>query len=77
MTQNSLFIVERELIYKALGEIVNRIEVCGSSTKLTQAVILAGDLRRAIGNKHNASDPYAFLQVVKALPEITKEEGVF
>lgn len=48
-----------ELCHPALVELGHRIEKCGASVELTNAVTLCSDLRGAIGNKWNPSDKYA------------------
>ena len=60
-----MFTVDQELLYKTLGEIIDRIEACGASVELTRAVSLTSDLSQAIGNKYNPSDPYALIRVIK------------
>lgn len=45
-----------DLSYQALRELVQRIEKCGASVELTNAVTLASDLAAAIGNKWNPRD---------------------
>lgn len=57
-----------ELAYPALRELVQRIERCGASVELTQAVVLASDLCSAIGNRWNPRDKYAEQRVREALP---------
>ncbi len=61
------YTIDKDLIYKAIGEIVDRIEDCGASPELTHAVTMAGDLRRAIGNEYNPADPYALCRVIESL----------
>ena len=53
------YTIGQETLYKALGELVDRIEVCGASVELTNAVILASDLRRAIGNEYKRMEHYS------------------
>lgn len=52
-----------EFLFAALGEIVNRIELCGASIELTNAVSLASDLRQAIGNQWNYANTFALKRV--------------
>lgn len=66
-TQNQA--LEPNSLFAALREIVGRIEDCGASPKLTDAVSLASDLRRAIGNTNNPACPYAFRRVKSTLTE--------
>jgi hypothetical protein len=58
---------DEEFLFMALGEIVDRIERCGASTELTNAVSLASDLRQAIGNQWNPANAYALERVKAAL----------
>ena len=57
----------RDFLHDALGEIVDRIEKCGASPELTNAVSLAADLRMAIGNKFNKPDVFALGRVEQEL----------
>lgn len=59
-------------IHAALRQLVDKIEACGASPELTAAVILAGDIKDAVGNEHNPASPFAANQVRKALglPEV-------
>ena len=59
--------IDQEFLFKALEEIVNRIELCGASPELTAAVSLASDLRQAIGNKWNPANEYALQRVIDEL----------
>ena len=54
-------------LYAALREIVNRIELCGASPELTNAVSLASDLAAAIGDRHNNQDKNAAYRVCAEL----------
>ena len=63
--------LNKELIFDALGEIIDRIERCGASLELTNAVTLASDLRQAIGYPGNK---YALERVLAALPTKTNRE---
>jgi hypothetical protein len=56
-----------EVLFEALGRIVDRIEACGASPELTNAVCLASDLRQAVGNQYNKPDPCALKRVIDAL----------
>lgn len=56
-----------EFLFAVLGEIVNRIELCGASTELTHAVSITSDLRQAIGNQYNPSNDYALERVKNAM----------
>lgn len=62
-----LFPDEDNFLYSALREIVERIEMCGASPELTNAVSLASDLCSAIGNEHNPPDKFAEDRVKAAL----------
>jgi hypothetical protein len=65
------FVIEPDLVHKALGEITKRVESLGASTELTQIVVLIGDLRQAIGNQYNLPDPYALIRTIDAVKDIT------
>jgi hypothetical protein len=56
-----------EVLFAALGQVVNRIEACGASPELTSAVCLASDLRQAVGNQYNKPNPFALKRVLEAL----------
>jgi hypothetical protein len=60
----------QELVHAALGELIDRIELCGASEKLTHAVTLAADLRQAVGNQWNTPDEYAKKRVLAVLPNV-------
>lgn len=60
-----------ELAYPALRELAHRIEKCGASLELTQAVTLCCDLASAIGNKWNPRDKNREQMVRDALPKET------
>lgn len=62
-----MFTINRDLLYKALLEIGGRIEACGASPELTNAVTLTSDLRAAVGDQYNPADSYALLRVLKAI----------
>lgn len=59
--------VSQEMLYAALGKIVDRIEACGASIELTHAVTLASDLRQAVGNRFNPANSYALDRVIDAV----------
>lgn len=61
--------MDNDLIFTALVELGHRIERCGASPELTNAVSLCSDLRRAIGNQHNQADAHAEQMVRDALPK--------
>lgn len=54
-------------IYAALGLAMQKIEAAGASAELTNAIVIVGDIRRAIGNRWNRPDEYAALRVHEAL----------
>lgn len=58
-----------ELVYSGLRLLVDRIERCGASVELTQAVILCSDLASAVGNQYNKRDEYAQKRVRDALEQ--------
>lgn len=60
---------EQEFIYAALLELGDRIEKCGASVELTNAVTLCSDLRQAVGNRLNPACDYARQRVVDAIPD--------
>lgn len=60
-----MFTIDQDLLYKTLGEIVDRIETCGASPELTRAISLASDLQQAVGNQYNPADPYSLVRVVE------------
>lgn len=45
--------LNQEELYEALGLLIQKIEACGASVQLTDAVILASDISAAVGNKWN------------------------
>lgn len=59
--------LSREEIYEALGELINRIEACGASPQLTNAVVLASDIKQSIGNRYNTPNEFAANCVRQAL----------
>lgn len=46
-------------LYAAIGKLMERIEACGASTELTNAVTLASDIRQAVGNQWNKANEFA------------------
>lgn len=58
-----------ELAYPALRELCLRIEKCGASVELTNAVTLCSDLASAIGNNWNPRDKNREQMVRNALPK--------
>jgi hypothetical protein len=62
-------IIDQELIFATLYEICQRIEICGASLELTNAVSLTGDLMSAVGNKSNTPDSYALKRVQEAIKD--------
>jgi hypothetical protein len=65
--------MDQETIFAALVELGRRIEACGASVELTNAVILCSDLRMAVGNQWNPPDEYAEQRVRKALAVTEKK----
>jgi len=59
-------IIGYDTLYDALQEIVNRIELCGASPNLTNAVSLASDLKQSI-DVNNVNREYALQRVKHAL----------
>lgn len=56
-----------DLSYQALRELCQRIEKCGASVELTNAVTLCSDLASAIGNRWNPRDKQAEQRVREGL----------
>jgi hypothetical protein len=56
-------------LYAALDKLIDRIEGCGTSTELTNAVVLASDIRQAVGNEWNVPNEFAATRVRRILPE--------
>ena len=53
-----MYLTQSEL-YAALGLAMQKIEAAGASTALTDAVVLVGEIRTAIGNEWNPAIPEA------------------
>lgn len=53
------------LIYSALSKLCEKIELCGASPELTDAVSLCSDLQMAVGNKFNPPDEHALNRVAE------------
>jgi hypothetical protein len=60
--------MDSELLFAALLEIAARIEACGASPELTNAIVITSDTRHAIGNKYNAPDSFAVERVKQGIP---------
>jgi hypothetical protein len=56
-------LLDQEELFQSLGKLIERIEACGGSTALTHAVMLAADIRHAIGNQWNPANEYAAQRV--------------
>ncbi|WP_454262137.1 hypothetical protein [Pseudoxanthomonas mexicana] len=64
-------VVHRELpLHSALYALCLRIEACGASPALTEAVTLASDLMRAVGDPDNPADPHAADRVRQAVAKL-------
>ena len=61
--------IEMSEIYAALGLIASKIERCGASRELTDAVCAVSDLRAAVGNEYNPPKQYALNSVRKLIVE--------
>jgi len=61
------YTIDQDTLHKAMSEIVDRIEKCGASLELTDAVSFASDLQQAIGNQYNKADPYSLCRVMDVL----------
>lgn len=59
--------LSQQEVYAAMGILIAKIEKCGASTELTSAVVLAGDIRRAVGNRWNHPSEFAADQVRSAI----------
>jgi hypothetical protein len=59
--------LNQEELHEGLFKLVQLIEECGGSPALTNAVVLASDLRQAVGNQYNPPNPYAGDRVRKIL----------
>ena len=57
----------RELLYRIVRQLVDRIESCGASPRLTHAVCLASDLAAAIGNARNPAAVHEFHRLMDTL----------
>lgn len=62
-------------IHAALRQLIDKIEACGASTELTAAVVLAGDIKDAVGNEHNPASPFSAnrVRVALGLPEVSTD----
>ena len=60
------------MLYLAMRELIRRIEACGASPELTNAVTLASDMLSAIGNEWNPRDSYAAGRVHTTVIEAAK-----
>ena len=55
------------LIYATLSKLMGKIEVCGASPELTDAVSLCSDLQQAVGNKYNPPNEEALNRIADEL----------
>ena len=60
----------QELIYSALRMLGHKIEACGASPELTDAVSLCSDLSSAIGNKYNLPNKCALQRVLDKIDDL-------
>lgn len=60
--------LNQEELYALLRELVSRIEACGASPELTNAVVLASDIAKAVGNQWNEPSTFAAERVRGILP---------
>jgi hypothetical protein len=51
--------LNQEELYAALGKLIEQIEAYGASTELTNAVVLASDIKHSVGNRWNTASEYA------------------
>ena len=68
------YTVDRDVLYKALGEIVDKIEACGASPELTDAVSLTSDLRSAVGNEYNPANVYSLIRVLESVNKVQHQQ---
>lgn len=64
-----------EMCHGALSELISRIERCGASPELTQAVTLCSDLMLSVGNRWNPPDKYAQQRVRVELCRAIEKAG--
>ena len=69
-------IIDYDTLHNALQEIVNRIELCGASPSLTNAVSLASDLRQSV-DVNNVSREYALQRVKQELRHEINQDKPF
>ncbi len=65
--------LNKEELFAALGIAMEKIEAAGASVPLTEAVIIVGDIRSAIGNKWNESQKEAADRVRQAIKKESHE----
>jgi len=78
-----MYTLDKEFLYDSLDELARRIEACPASPEQTHASSFACDLRRAVGNQFNPTDPYSLLRVIeeskhasrKGKPPTDNEQG--
>ena len=66
--------LNQEELFEALSLLCQKIEACGASPALTDAVILASDISAAVGNKWNPSQTQRAEMVrtkLKPKPDVT------
>lgn len=66
--------LDQEELFAALGLLLTKIEMCGASTQLTDAVCLCSDIRQSVGNRWNAPNQHAAERVRGHLPNGVNEE---
>lgn len=49
--------LNQDELFEALSLLIQRIEACGASPALTDAVVLASDISASVGNRWNPSQP--------------------
>ena len=70
------YTIDQEILYKALGEIVDRIEKCGASPELTDVVSFASELRCAVGNQFNPANVYSLTRVIETIKDDVQHHQV-
>ncbi len=55
--------LDQSELHAALSRLIDKIEGCGASTELTNAVTFASDIRQAVGNEWNEPNEFAAKRV--------------
>lgn len=62
-------------LFAALHKLVDKIEACGASTELTDAVVFATDIMSATGNEHNPANEFAAKRVLEAIGPVEADSA--